>query len=322
MKALSARVPTTAGIPPSPFPASGPNKVWNKPGAYRWIVPPRADLVEIAAYGGSGGGGNSGCVRRPGDGLVYACENEHACFGVGGGGGGASAVTAGGSLLVVAPGGGGGGGGIRRDAVPGGRGGDGGNAAEVIPPVFFSVVSGRRAWMFCRPHCLYDGEVLTIYVGGGGGGASGSVPGKGGFGYGGSGGSGGARCGGAGGSGGRYGGGGGGGAACAWNQPGGLGGGGAYGGGGGAGSQGGSGCYGRGGNGGGFLGEGMPRGAWKHPYGESGLCGGGRGGAALGSSVVRPESGTIAGGRGVEGKPVAQNGVNGMVLITVGVPRD
>lgn len=130
VKALSARVPTTAGIAPSPFSASGPNKVWNKPGAYRWIVPPRADLAEIAAYGGSG-------------------------------------------------------------------------------------------------------------------------------------------------------------------------------------------CYGRGGNGGGFLGEGMPRGAWKHPYGESGLCGGGRGGAALGSSVVRPESGAIAGGRGVEGKPVAQNGVNGMVLITV-----
>ena len=320
LKALEAHMPPVPGASPNPFSGSGSLKSWNKPGVYKWVVPPAAGFIEIAAYGGSGGGGNSGWVRAPGVGMAYTCENESKCFGAGGGGGGASAVLAAGSPLVLAPGGGGGGGSLFGDDIAGGAGGNGGSAAEIIPPVFFSVVSGRRAWADCRPHCLYGGEALTIFVGGGGGGASGDRPGQGGFGYGGSGGPGGERCGGAGGSGGRYGGGGGGGAACAWDQPGGMGGSGAYGGGGGSGTLGGESCYEHGGAGGGFIGEGTPSGTWRHPYGESGPCGGGRGGAALNPTVVRPGAGMIAGGRGGQIEDsVAQNGKNGDVVITVGV---
>jgi hypothetical protein len=319
LKALEAHMPSVPGAVPNPFPGSGSLKSWNKPGVYKWVVPAGVGFIEIAAYGGSGGGGNSGWVRAPGVGRAYTCENESKCFGAGGGGGGASAVLAAGSPLVLAPGGGGGGGGIFGDAISGGAGGNGGSAAEVLPPVFFSVVSSRRVWVGCRPHCLHDGEVLTIFVGGGGGGASGNRPGKGGFGYGGPGGSGGVRCGGAGGSGGRYGGGGGGGGACVWDRSGGMGGSGAYGGGGGAGTLGGESCYEHGGAGGGFIGEGAPSGTWRHPYGENGSCGGGRGGTGLEPAVVRPGAGMIVGGRGGQIQDsVAQNGKNGDVVITIG----
>jgi hypothetical protein len=314
LKAVDATIQAQEGALGAP--SAGPVRTWSKPGVYRWTVPANAGMVEIVADGGSGGGGNAGWIRAPGDGLAYTCVYEHACFGAGGGGGGASAVAAGGTLLVVAPGGGGGGAGVRHHG-GGGGGAPGGGGAELAPR-FFTVVPNRGAWTSCRTRCVYRGEVLTITVGAGGGGASGGSPGEGGEGYGGPGGTGGARCGGVGGSGGRYGGGGGGGAACHWNLPGGAGGSGAYGGGGGAGAQGETSCNNHGGSGGGFVGEGAPPKTWRHAYGESGRCGGGKGGLALAPAPVWMGAGILRAGRGSETTSNAQAGMNGRVEIVVG----
>jgi hypothetical protein len=294
--------------------AAGGMRTWRTVGVHHWSIPPTARLIDIGVSGGSGGAGNAGWVRAPSDGLAYTCQLEQACFGAGGGGGGASAVVVGGTLLAVAPGGGGGGGGVRHD-LGGGRGGSGGSGAEVFG-IMRPVVATMKNWRACQPRCLYAGERVLIYVGGGGGGAHGSVPGAGGLGYGGPGGSGGARCGRAGSSGGHYGGGGGGGGACLWDAPGGKGGAGAYGGGGGAGAQGGLACSNRGGAGGTFPGEGYLPGMWHEPYGEPGACGGGTGGIATTRIAVPVGAGHLAIVRGTEERPAAPAGATGSVEIT------
>jgi hypothetical protein len=310
---------------------------WDKPGRYRFQVPPQlaGKAMLVTLYGGSGGGGDSGWVRGPGQGNAYTCQALKKCWGAGGGGGGASAVVGPGHFLLVATGGGGGGGGVTADAAYGssGRGGNGGSGAELLSVLVPVAGKGRQscltfgklpglAGILHTYGCLQPGEVLAVVVGAGGQGAHGALPGAGGEGYGGPGGQGGYRCSGNGQSGLPYGGGGGGGSACTWGATGGLGGKGAYGGGGGAGTRPSScvkrpgfSCVLEGGAGGGFLGQGAPRGTYRGVNGQPGGAGGGAGGA--GSKAITPSlgAGALRGGAGGAG-PVGGAGEDGMVTIS------
>ncbi len=313
-----ARATASPPSPDRPATVSGMH-TWMQPGVYRWTVP-AADtggMIEVEIAGGGGGGGNAGWVRTPFEGAAYTCQFQHDCGGGGGGGGGASAIVGGGRVLLVADGGGGGGGGNNHgEDADGGFGGFG----QATLSTFLPIVANATEERSCPGPCVYAGETLTLTVGAGGEGALGADGGTGGMGFGGRGGAGGNRCSFNGQSGGTYGGGGGGGASCRWNLTGGAGGSGGFGGGGGAGALGGTNCLATGGHGGNALPmrpdptPGFVKAGGK-ASGQSGRCGGGKGGAGHGKVNPAGQNGPASPGFGTYNAGAAANGHPGVISL-------
>ena len=226
------------------------------------------------------------------------------------------AVDTGGMIEVEIAGGGGGGGNNHGEDASGSFGGFG----QALLSTFLPIVANATDERSCPGPCVYAGEMLTLTVGAGGEGALGADGGTGGMGFGGRGGSGGNRCAFSGQNGGAYGGGGGGGASCRWNLTGGAGGSGGFGGGGGAGAMDGTSCLGTGGHGGNALlmGPHAPAGFVKaggQASGQSGRCGGGKGGAGHGTVNPPDQNGPAAPGSGTYNAGAGGNGHPGVITL-------